>query len=66
MRLAQGHNAVTAVRLEPAALLSRVKHSFTEPLPLREGEVSHTCYMHFSRMCPSQLEAALAERMLLR
>ena len=66
MRLAQGHNAVTAVRLEPAALLSQVKHSITEPLPLREGEVSQICYMHFSSMCPSQLEAALAERMLLR
>ena len=30
--LAQGHNAVTPVRLEPAALLSQVKHSTTEPL----------------------------------
>ena len=30
--LAQGHNAVTPVRLEPAALRSRVKHSTTEPL----------------------------------
>ena len=29
---AQGHNAVTLVRLEPAALRSRVKHSTTEPL----------------------------------
>ena len=29
--LAQGHNAVTLVRLEPAALWSRVKHSTTEP-----------------------------------
>ena len=29
---AQGHNAVTPVRLEPAAPLSRVKHSTTEPL----------------------------------
>ena len=32
MCLAQGHNAVTPVRLEPAALRSRVKHSTTEPL----------------------------------
>ena len=32
MCLAQGHNAVTPVRLEPAATLSRVKHSTTEPL----------------------------------
>ena len=30
--LAQGHNAVTQVRLEPAALRSRVKHTTTEPL----------------------------------
>ena len=32
MCLVQGHNAVTLVRLEPAALRSRVKHSTTEPL----------------------------------
>ena len=32
MCLAQGHNAVTPVKLEPAAPLSRVKHSTTEPL----------------------------------
>ena len=32
MCLAQGHNAVKPVRLEPAALWSRVKHSTTEPL----------------------------------
>ena len=32
MCLAQGHNAVTPVRLEPTALWSRVKHSTTEPL----------------------------------
>ena len=32
MCLAQGHNVVTPVRLEPAALRSRVKHSTTEPL----------------------------------
>ena len=30
--LAQGYNAVTLVRLEPAAPLSRVKHSTTEPM----------------------------------
>ena len=28
--LAQGHNALTPVRLEPTALWSRVKHSTTE------------------------------------
>ena len=32
MCLAQGHNTVTPVRLEPAAPRSRVKHSITEPL----------------------------------
>ena len=32
MSLAQDHNAVTLVRLEPAALRSRVKHFTTEPL----------------------------------
>ena len=32
MCLAQGHKAVTPVRFEPAALLSPVKHSTTEPL----------------------------------
>ena len=32
MCLAQGHNAVTLVRLEPAAPWSGVKHSTTEPL----------------------------------
>ena len=32
MCLAQGHNALTPVRLEAAALLSGVKHSTTEPL----------------------------------
>ena len=32
MLLAQGHNAMTPVRLEPAAPRSRVKHSTTEQL----------------------------------
>ena len=32
MCLALGHNGVTPVRLEPTALLSRVKNSTTEPL----------------------------------
>ena len=30
--LAQGHNRVTPVRLEPTAAQSQVKHSTTEPL----------------------------------
>ena len=32
MSLAQGHNAVMPVILEPATPISRVKHSTTEPL----------------------------------
>ena len=32
MYLAQGHNVVTPLRLEPTAIRSRVKHSTTEPL----------------------------------
>ena len=32
MCLAQGHNAVTPLRLEPAAPQSRVKHSTTKPV----------------------------------
>ena len=32
MCLAQGHNTVTPVKLEPVAPRSRVKHSITEPL----------------------------------
>ena len=32
MCLAQGHNAVMLLRLEPTAPQSRVKHSTTEPL----------------------------------
>ena len=32
MCLAQGHNTVMPMRLEPAALRSRVNHSTTEPL----------------------------------
>ena len=32
MCLAQGHNTVTQVRLEPEAPQSRAKHSTTEPL----------------------------------
>ena len=40
MCLAHGHNAMTPVRLEPAAPRSRVKHSTDEPLhsPLLPAE----------------------------
>ena len=33
MCLAEGHNALTQVSLEPAAPRSQAKHSTTEPLP---------------------------------
>ena len=39
--LLKDHNAVTPVRLEPAALRSRVKHSTTEPL--RSLTVYYVC-----------------------
>ena len=38
--LLKDHNAVTPVRLEPAALQSRVKHSITEPL---RSQLEITC-----------------------
>ena len=45
MSLAQGHNVVTLVRHEPAALRSPVKHSTTEPLRslTRYGKCSKIC-----------------------
>ena len=36
--LAQGHNTVTPMRLEPTAPQSLVKHSTTEPLPSLVGK----------------------------
>ena len=53
--LAQGHNAVTPVRLELAAIRSRVKHSTTEPLRLpkntawRDSLQTHSS--HIRRKC---------------
>ena len=41
MCLAQGHNTVTLVRVEPAAPLSRVKHSTTGPLCFLFSSVDH-------------------------
>ena len=38
MFLAQGHNAVTPLRLEPANPRSRDKHSTTEPLIAKEKD----------------------------
>ena len=45
MCLAQGHNAVTLVRLKPAASWSRVKHSTTEPL--RSPYTGNICRPYF-------------------
>ena len=41
--LAQGHNAVTPMRLEPTAPRSRVKHSTTEPLRSHVHELLVNC-----------------------
>ena len=43
--LLKDHNAVMALRLEPAALRSRVKHSTTEPLrsPINEFALLNPC-----------------------
>ena len=46
MRLAQGHNAVTLVRLEEVAPRSRIKHSTTEPLrSLRQVLLYYLCHL---------------------
>ena len=42
MCLAQGHNALTPVRLEPAVLRSRGKQSTTEPLRSLQKRVKQT------------------------
>ena len=42
MCLAQGHNAVTPVKLEPAALRSQVKHSTTGPLRSLQKRLNKT------------------------
>ena len=45
------HNAVTPVRLEPAASRSRVKHSTTEPLPSLEGCMSQGLGIYIHLYC---------------
>ena len=45
MCLAQGHNAVTTVKLEPAIPRSRYKHSTTKPLRLQMPTVGLYEYM---------------------
>ena len=42
MCLAQGHNAVKPMRLEPATLRSQVKHSTTKRLPSLEKQIGKT------------------------
>ena len=58
--LAQGHNEVMPVRLEPATPRSPVKHSTTEPLrslqSLRnDGGLSDTTYMRVVHTIPEWL-----------
>ena len=54
MCLAQGHNAVTLVRLENAAPLSRVKHSTTEPLRSPTFPLYHLArYTFISKLKPN-------------
>ena len=61
MCLAQGHNAVTPVRLEPAALRSRVKHSTTEPLrshshiEMSNRKSAHYLYVITMRQCQKSI-----------
>ena len=49
MCLARGHNAVTPVRLESAALRSQVKHSITEQL--RSPYAAATTCKLYSKTC---------------
>ena len=46
MCLAQGHNTLTPVRLEPSAPQSRVKHSTTEPLHSCQWESDNVTIRH--------------------
>ena len=46
--LLKDHNAVTPVRLEPAAPLFRVKHSTTEPLPSLGHYKEHFCVINLN------------------
>ena len=51
MCLAQGHNAVTPVRLVVAAPRCRVKHSTTEPLrPIKTYKFAYGIYCHSSEI----------------
>ena len=57
MSLPKDHNAVTLVRLEPAAPQSRGKHSTTEPLRSLNNFVvthrnCHICELISKRSCP--------------
>ena len=51
---------MTPIRLEPAALRSRVKHSTTEPLrSLKPGSCGHPTKYHFSIYCCMNIYCAL-------
>ena len=47
--LLKDHNAVTPVRLKPVAPRSGVKHSTTEPLRTKVGEVTIICFIIYSQ-----------------
>ena len=49
MCLAQGHNTVMPVRLEPVAVQSGVKHSTTEPLGSQSSKMQEFFLMVKSR-----------------
>ena len=56
---AQGHSAAMPVRLEPAALLSQVKHSITEPLRSNLDLVDINAYIKFGEslsVCSKDIE----------
>ena len=68
MCLAQGHNTVTLVRLEPAAPQSQIKHSTTEPLlSLKNIVIELTCSVvivniwHECQYCPRDLMVNIVE-----
>ena len=64
MCLAQGHNAVMLVRLEPAALRSPVKHSTTEPLRLHMFWLENK--KNKFQLCPTKSEGHMETGLQLR
>ena len=69
MRLAQRHNAVTLMRLEPVALPSRVKHSTTEPLHahvMEQGSHRLEKYLNFEGFLEKSLKVKSALKSTIR